>query len=129
MNGLIRKFSEKGDSGSLVFSRPNCIQQTYVDVVGMVYANDLTLYDDEDDNDHSTDQKEMKPKFSEGSREEDAQNNQVNSGDKLTSSECNNPDEDKNTASGIHQDTNGILFCYRLHTALHLFKENQDGNF
>lgn len=129
VKGTAEKFSERGDSGSLVFSRPNRIQQTYVDVVGMVYANDLTLYDDDDDNDDPIDQKKMKSNLLEGSQEEGVQNNDVNSGNKPTSSKCDNLDKDTNTVSAIHQDTNGISFCYRLHIALNLFKENQGGNF
>lgn len=129
VKGTAEKFSERGDSGSLVFSRPNRIQQNYVDVVGMVYANDLTLYDDNDENDDPIDQKKMKSKLPEGSREEGAQNYEVNFENKPTSSICDNPDKGIHTASGIHQDTNGISFCYRLHTALNLFKENQGGNF
>lgn len=50
LKGIAEKFSERGDSGSLVFSKPNYIQ-TYVDVVGMVYANNLILYDDNKDDD------------------------------------------------------------------------------
>lgn len=53
VKGSPGSFSEDGDSGSLVFSRPNCAQQTYVDVLGMVYATHLTVYDDVDfDDDH-----------------------------------------------------------------------------
>lgn len=48
VKGLHGSFIEKGDSGSLVFSRPNCAQQTYVDVLGMVYASNLTVCDDVD---------------------------------------------------------------------------------
>lgn len=51
LKGIAEKFSERGNSGSLVFSKPNHIQQTYVDVVGMVYANNLILYDDNKDDD------------------------------------------------------------------------------
>lgn len=51
LKGIAEKFSERGDSGSLVFSRPNRIQQTYVDVVGIVYANNLILYNDDKDDD------------------------------------------------------------------------------
>lgn len=53
VKGSPGSFSEDGDSGSLVFSRPNCAQQIYVDVLGMVYATHLTVYDDVDfDDDH-----------------------------------------------------------------------------
>lgn len=39
-------FSEDGDSGSLVFSRPRSVQQNYVDIVGMVYAKNCRAKDD-----------------------------------------------------------------------------------
>lgn len=51
VKGTAEKFSERGDSGLLVFSRPNPIQQNHVDILGMVYTNDITLYDDEEDDD------------------------------------------------------------------------------
>lgn len=37
------KFSKEGDSGSLVFCRSRSVQQTHVDIVGKVYANNLKL--------------------------------------------------------------------------------------
>lgn len=49
VKGIGEQFSEEGDSGSLVFSRPNTARQNYVNVVGMVFANSLTLYEDVDD--------------------------------------------------------------------------------
>lgn len=45
VKGFDGSFVEDGDSGSLVFSRPNCARQTYVDVLGMVYAKNLTVRD------------------------------------------------------------------------------------
>lgn len=48
VKGIDGSFVEDGDSGSLVFSRPNCAQQTSVDVVGMVYATNLTVKDEVD---------------------------------------------------------------------------------
>lgn len=51
LKGIAEKFFERGNSGLLVFSRPNRIQQTYVDVVGIVYANNLILYNDDTDDD------------------------------------------------------------------------------
>lgn len=56
LKGIAEKFSERSDSGSLVFSRPNRIQQTYV---GIVYANNLILYNDDKDDD-AEDQNKMK---------------------------------------------------------------------
>lgn len=49
VTGTEEKFSDEGDSGSLVFSRPRNVNQNYVDVIGMVYANNQTVYDDEND--------------------------------------------------------------------------------
>lgn len=130
VKGTAKKFSERGDSGSLVFCRPNRIKQNYVDVVGMVYANDLTLYDDDDaDNDDPADQKKMKSKLPEGSWEEGTYNNEVKAKNEPSSSECDYPYKDNNTASGISQDTNGVSFCCRIHTALKLFEENQGDDF
>lgn len=56
LKGIAEKFSERSDSGSLVFSRPNRIQQTYV---GIEYANNLILYNDDKDDD-AEDQNKMK---------------------------------------------------------------------
>lgn len=95
IKGLQGSFSEDGDSGSLVFSRPKCVHQTYVDVLGMVYATNLTVYDDVDsDNDHDVSD-DSKP-------------------------HC------KNTTDTI---LNTISVCYRIDTALELFKENQGKGF
>lgn len=56
VKGLNTPFSETGDSGSLVLSRPKCAEQTYVDVLGMVYAINLTVYDEVDsDNENVSD--------------------------------------------------------------------------
>lgn len=51
VKGSPGSFSKEGDSGSLVFSRPKCAQQTYVDVLGMVYATKVTVSDDVDSDD------------------------------------------------------------------------------
>lgn len=91
VKGLHGSFSENGDSGSLVFSRPNCVQQTHVDVLGMVYAASFRVYDDDDDADKNLDVPvHGKP-------------------------DCNTPDN----------DNNDISFCYRIHRALELFKEER----
>lgn len=130
VKGTAGKFSDEGDSGSLVFCRPNRIQQTYVDVVGMVYASDLALRDD-DDKDDSEDQTKKKSKLSEGSRKEGANNIEIYARNKPSSSESDNQDKDSITACNIYEDTctKDISFCCRIHTALDLFKQNQGGNF
>lgn len=109
VKGTTGNFSKKGDSGSLVFSRPNSIQQNYVDVIGMVYANELTLYDDDEDH--------------------NAHNNEANVENRPSSSECDTPDKDNEHSSGVEQDTKSISFCCRIHTALEHFRENQGDDF
>lgn len=120
VKGTAGNFSEEGDSGSLVFSRPNRIQQNYVNVVGMVYANDLTLYDDDEDEDA-----EDQSKISKCSQEEGTRNNEVNVENKPSLIKFDTPDKENKNASGVEQDTKGISLCCRIHTALELFKENQ----
>lgn len=51
LKDIVEKFFERGDSRLLVFFRLNCIQQTYVDVVGIVYVNNFILYNDDKDDD------------------------------------------------------------------------------
>lgn len=85
VHGIGTNFSASGDSGSLVFSRPRNLEQKHVEVVGMVYANNITIYDDYDDDDNDAD-------------------------------------------NGLRGDEH-ISLCYRIHTALELFKENQGGEF
>lgn len=87
VKGLNGPFSEEGDSGSLVFNRPNSVLQNYVNVLGMVYAQSITInYDDDDDDDQHR-----------------------------LSAACNVADN--------------ISVCYRIHTALELFKKNQGEGF
>lgn len=51
VHGIDNKFAAQGDSGSLVFARPRNVKQKHVEVVGMVYGNNITIYDDEAGND------------------------------------------------------------------------------
>lgn len=83
VNGIENKFAAEGDSGSLVFARPRSVKQKHVDVVGMVYANNITIYDN---------------------------------------------DGDDNADDGV-RDSEHISVCYRIDTALELFKENQGREF
>lgn len=79
VKGLNGPFSEEGDSGSLVFCRPNSVIQNHVNVLGMVFAQNIKTNCDGDD---------------------DAFNVEDN-----------------------------LSICYRINTALELFKENQGGGF
>lgn len=85
VKGLNGPFSEEGDSGSLVFCRPNSVTQNYVNVLGMVFAQNTLTYDDNADNPHRL---------------------------------C--------ATYNVIEKTS---VCYRLHTALELFKEKQGGGF
>lgn len=87
VKGLNGPFSKEGDSGSLVFSRPNSVIQNYVNVLGMVYAQNITIDYDDDDND----------------------------------------DQHGTSAACIIADN--ISVCYRIHTALELFKKSQGEGF
>lgn len=87
VKGLNGPFSKEGDSGSLVFSRPNSVLQNYVNVLGMVYAKNITIGYEDDDND------------------------------------------DQHGISAACNIADNISVCYRIHTALELFKNSQGEGF
>lgn len=95
VKGISGPFSEEGDSGSLVFSRPKSAQQTYVNVFGMVFANNAVLGDGDDDHDVSD--------------HGDRDRNELH---------CN-------TAATADNISENISVCYRIHTALELFEVNR----
>lgn len=99
VKGIRGPFSEEGDSGSLVFSRPRSAQQTYVNVFGMVFANNVKVYEEEDDHDNEHD-------------DSDHGNQDRN-------------ESHSNTADNFDNISENISVCYRIHTALELFKETQ----
>lgn len=122
VEGIDEHFSEEGDSGSLVFSRPKSVQQNYVDVLGMVYANDLIVYDDEDD--QSSEKPEYSRSTSEGEEKKDVD---MVEKPKMNISPFSHDDENK-AAQNIQEGKN-ISCCYRLYTALQLFEENPGEDF
>lgn len=87
VKGLNGPFSKEGDSGSLVFSRPNSVLQNYVNVLGMVFAQNITISYDDDDND------------------------------------------EQHRIFAAYNITDDISICYRIHTALELFKKSQGEGF
>lgn len=87
VKGLNGSFSEEGDSGSLVFCRPNSVNQNYVNVLGMVFAQNIKLNNDGDAGDYP------------------------------------------NRTSTVFNAEDNLSVCYRIHTALELFKASQDGEF
>lgn len=101
VKGIPGNFSKEGDSGSLVFTRSKDAQQTCVDVLGMVYGNKVTVYDDYDD---------------------DVERKSKNKDDNESSNTSPSSKSD-NAASNVNESDN-ISSCYRIHTALELFKQN-----
>lgn len=121
VEGIDEQFSEEGDSGALVFSRPKSVEQNYVDVLGMVYANDLIVYDDDDQNSE-------KPEHSR-SPCEDVEKKGADEVEKPKLNIFPFSNNDENKAAQNIQKRKNISCCYRLHTALELFQENQGENF
>lgn len=118
VKGINGKFSEEGDSGSLVFCRPRSEQQTHVDILGMVYANNLTFNDDDEkeDNDDENDER-TKSSPIEGTVKSDvsAEN---------TSCISTSFETDGIASADNAQDLEIISCCYRIDTALELFEDN-----
>ena len=102
MRGTGKHFSDKGDSGSLVFSRPREVKQNYVNVVGMVFGSGVIVHDDHDDGDEIS----KEPKCEK---------------DKLTVSEESNPDS-LPSSSIVNEN---ISTCYRIHPALDILKKEK----
>lgn len=107
VEGTGKYFSDEGDSGSLVFS----VRQNYVDVVGMVYANNPEVYEEESENE----------KDNTNPHDIDSSQRQANT--------STSKDEKEYAATGNEHDAKSISFCYRIHTALQLFEENQGEDF
>lgn len=118
VKGTGEKFSEQGDSGSLVFSRPRTGRQNYINVVGMVFANNFIVYDDVDDSDDDWNVK--KNKDLEGSQNKDAERVEANIEKTTTSNTFASfvADDDQNTEN--------LSCCYRVQPAFDLFKEKKD---
>lgn len=104
VKGIPGNFSRKGDSGSLVFTRSKDAQQTCINVLGMVYGNKVTVYDDDDD-------------------DEDDEQKSKNEDDN-ESSNMSPPNKRDNAVSDVKEDED-ISSCFRIHTALELFKQKK----
>lgn len=121
VKGTSGKFSEDGDSGSLVFCRPRSVQQTHIDILGMVYANNLTVDDDdqEEDDDNGNDER-TKSSPSEGTVELE-----VNA--ETASCKSLSFKTDSIASADNAQDPEHISCCYRIDTALKLFEDHYCG--
>lgn len=100
VQGTDRHFSILGDSGSLVFSRPQGIQQNYVNVVGMVYGSNV-IKDDFD---------EIKECSGEGESPRD---------DSFGISSASSKTEENDV------DPEHISSCFRIRPALDLFRRKK----
>lgn len=104
VRGTEEHFSLQGDSGSLVFSRPQHTKQNYVNVVGMVYGNNVII-NDLDESEKSSD-------------EDENVNNEANgSGDTPSASSRNEE---------IDVDPEHVSSCFRIRPALYLFEKEKD---
>lgn len=118
VKGTSKNFSEEGDSGSLVFSRPRTGRQNYVNVIGMVFANNFMLYDEVGVSDD--DQNVEKDKDLEGS--------QMNN-EKKVETNVEKTTRSNTSYSSVRDDVQNIenlSCCYRIHTAFDIFKKEKD---
>ena len=116
VRGIGGHFSKEGDSGSLVFAY-NRTTQNYVNVVGMVYGNhnDSVKLDDEGDE--------------RAKEKETASCESASSVDRKTGDDkCSNFHKE-NSALVANINPKHVTFCYRVHPALELFRENQGDEF
>ncbi|XP_052695128.1 uncharacterized protein LOC128173472 isoform X2 [Crassostrea angulata] len=117
VKGTGKRFSKPGDSGSLVLSIPRTGRQNFINVFGMVFADNFEFR--EDDNDSDNNQHLERNKDSEGTQNRDAEKVEANV-DKTTSSNAPTSsvgDDDKNKEI--------LSCCYRIHPAFDLFKEER----
>lgn len=115
VKGTRTMFSEQGDSGSLVFSRPKTGRQNYINVIGMVFANNyLSREDDSDDDQNLKKDKEMECSPMKDTERVEENLNETTSSN--TSASFVGDDE---------QNTENLSCCYRIHPAFDLFKEER----
>lgn len=112
VKGTDGQFSEEGDSGSLVFSRPRSVQQNYVDIVGMVYAKNRKAKDDGEIEVYNRTDEESENLLGNQNISTEVKNEHENNQQNLTTSTSTSSDDE-------------LSCCYRLHTALELFKQDQ----
>lgn len=114
VKGTGEKFSDQGDSGALVFSRPRSGRQNYINVLGMVFGNNFIKYDNADDSDD--DRNVEKNKKLEDSQNKDEERVEPNV-EKTTTS---------NTFASDVADDKNLSCCYRVQPAFDLLKEKKD---
>nr|XP_022304803.1 uncharacterized protein LOC111111906 isoform X2 [Crassostrea virginica] len=133
VRGIGGLFSGEGDSGSLVFSRPRDVQQNYINIIGMVFGNNVIKYDDVDevDDDDSDDD-------GGGGGYDESKNESANissrayklnfSGKKQFESEnTSSHSQTVKTCAKHHTDIEDerVSSCYRINSSLDLFKRSK----
>lgn len=103
VRGTEEHFSLQGDSGSLVFSRPQHTKQNYVNVVGMIYGNNVII-DDLDESEKSSD-------------EDENVENEANGSSDIPSASSRNEE--------IDVDPEHVSSCFRIRPALDLFERER----
>ena len=111
--GYGQPFSEEGDSGALVFSRPLQVEQNYVNVVGMVYGTYQKEDERSDDEEGSSNNKEQSSSEEKKRPEDKSQNNTT-----LLYAREGQP------VINVNTDPEHISCCYRLSPALKLFENH-----
>lgn len=110
VKGTQGNFSEEGDSGALVFSRSMDVEQSYVEVVGMVYGNDIIV----NDNDSDEGQSSASPKYVEDKKEKSKD---------VKSLKC------LYVRENVSEPHTELSACFRIHTAIELLKVDQGAHF
>lgn len=116
VQGIGNCFSKDGDSGSLVFSRS---RKNYVDVVGMVYASNPEVYEEDSEDENVGHNPELGG--SKSPETEETELSPIKQDDK--------PTIHMSASKVMDDDPEGISFCYRMTTALELFKRSQGEHF
>lgn len=116
VQGIGNCFSKDGDSGSLVFSRS---RKNYVDVFGMVSGSNPEVHDEDSEDENVG----HNPEFggSKNPETEETELSPIKQDDK--------PTTHMSASKVMDNDPEGISFCYRMTTALELFKRSQGEHF
>lgn len=122
VKGIGNYFSEEGDSGSLVFFRSS---KNYVDVVGMICGSNPEVYDDDSEDENVGHDPELS-----GSKSAETKSSPIKQDDKPAIHMSASKDVmERDAAAAVDDDAKGISYCYRINTALDLFKASQGENF
>lgn len=121
VEGTNGNFSSEGDSGSLVFARPKTGTQTYVNVLGIVYATKHKISDKDtaETGRLGSDESQSEEKETKNDHVTDKPRSKTTTSNKGVDNSC-----------AIHaNEGHSFTCCCRISTALTLFEENQGEGF